>query len=510
MNLEQNIMQIPIEDIIPNRFQPRLNFDEKGLEELANSIKQHGIIQPLVVRRLGDKFEIIAGERRYKAATIAGLKNVPAIIAQIDDNKSAEVAIVENIQRRDLSPIEEARSYKNILDKGYTQSELAKKLGVSQSAIANKLRLLNLDETVQEALMNNQISERHARSLLILSEPNEQRMWLEKIIRERMTVRELDDALKKALAKQREPDNKEYIEPDIPLVKPLDIEEIRRAATELPSVNENSELAQRIKEIEREKMYNPDVVPVEQATNNSQGNFFNFLESETVNMNMEENTLQTPVINLNNNQVAPPQNGNPDNNATSIGDANGIQNVTPVEAPKVENMESQPQNNSTVNIEALTPPQVSTPTFDAPPVVPQPNSSDSVNLTTHSEAFQNVNMGNTSLKIAKEPASLDMQSPIENKDFTPYETPRVEEITPTITPVNENIEQLDNFDPTSLIDTLDPTYEVKQEEVLGIDLKSAINEIRTVKDILTQKGFELTLEESDLPDAYQFVIKVKK
>ena len=103
MNLEQNVMQIPIDEIIPNRFQPRLQFDDRGLEELASSIKQHGIIQPLVLRRVNDKYEIIAGERRYKAATMAGLTTVPAVIANIDDNKSAEVAIVENVQRRDLS-----------------------------------------------------------------------------------------------------------------------------------------------------------------------------------------------------------------------------------------------------------------------------------------------------------------------------------------------------------------------------------------------------------------------
>ena len=118
MNTEQKVLQVAIEDIIPNRFQPRLAFDEEGLKELSESIKQHGIIQPLVLRRLGNKYEIIAGERRFKAATMAGLKQVPAIISDIDDNKSAEIALVENIQRRNLTPIEEAKSYKNLLDRG--------------------------------------------------------------------------------------------------------------------------------------------------------------------------------------------------------------------------------------------------------------------------------------------------------------------------------------------------------------------------------------------------------
>ena len=110
MDENKQIMQIPVEDIIPNRFQPRLNFDEKALNELSNSIKQHGIIQPLVLRKLGDKYEIIAGERRYKAATRAGFLTVPAVITEMDDNTSAEVALVENVQRRDLTAIEEIKS----------------------------------------------------------------------------------------------------------------------------------------------------------------------------------------------------------------------------------------------------------------------------------------------------------------------------------------------------------------------------------------------------------------
>ena len=199
MNLEPNIQYINVENIIPNRFQPRLTFDENALKDLASSIKEHGIIQPLVLRKLSnDKYEIIAGERRYKASQIAGLNKVPAIIADLDDNTSAEVALVENLQRRNLSAIEEAKSYKKLLDRGYlTQDQLAKRLGISQSSVANKVRLLNLTEEVQDALMSEKISERHARSLLSLSNPQDQIDMLNKIIENRLTVRQLDNEIKK-------------------------------------------------------------------------------------------------------------------------------------------------------------------------------------------------------------------------------------------------------------------------------------------------------------------------
>ena len=206
MKLEPNVQYINVESIIPNRFQPRLTFDENALKELAMSIKEHGIIQPLVLRKLAnDKFEIIAGERRYKASQIAGLNQVPAIIADLDDNASAEVALVENLQRRNLSAIEEAKSYKKLLDRGYlTQEVLAKRLGISQSSVANKVRLLNLTEEVQDALMNEKISERHARSLLQLSDKDDQINMLNKIIDNRYTVRQLDAEIKKVLNKETE------------------------------------------------------------------------------------------------------------------------------------------------------------------------------------------------------------------------------------------------------------------------------------------------------------------
>ena len=199
--MESQVQNINVDLIIPNRFQPRLSFDEKALNELAESIKQHGIIQPLIVRQLADKYEIIAGERRYKAATLAGLSTVPVIVTNLSDAKSAEVALVENIQRKNLSSIEEALSYKRKIDKdNLTQEQLAKLLGLSQSTVANRLRLLNLSNEVQDALLKEKISERHARSLLQISDKNKQTELLNRIITERLTVRQLDEIIKKELS----------------------------------------------------------------------------------------------------------------------------------------------------------------------------------------------------------------------------------------------------------------------------------------------------------------------
>lgn len=197
---------INIDDIFPNRFQPRLKFDEEKLSELSDSIRKYGVIQPIVVRPVNGKYEIIAGERRYKASMMTGRTTIPAVIVNLSDRDSEEIALLENIQRQQLSPIEEAVSYKRILDMGYiTQDELAKKLGKAQSTIANKVRLLNLDDEVQEALLENKISERHARSLLRLSDKADQVKMLHRIINERLTVKMTDNEI----AKLKEEKNKQ-------------------------------------------------------------------------------------------------------------------------------------------------------------------------------------------------------------------------------------------------------------------------------------------------------------
>ena len=192
------VIEVDINEVLPNRFQPRIQFDENEILELSDSIREHGVIQPLVVRPVGDKYEIIAGERRYKASVLAGKETVPVIVKNFDDKQSAEIALIENVQRKNLTPIEEALSYKKILDMGYlTQETLAEKIGKSQSAVANKIRLLNLSDNVQEALLENRISERHARSLLKLQKSSDQDKMLDRIIKERLTVRRTDEEISK-------------------------------------------------------------------------------------------------------------------------------------------------------------------------------------------------------------------------------------------------------------------------------------------------------------------------
>src|SRR5690625_1912835 len=201
----EDVVQLTVDQIIPNTFQPRTKFDEDKIKELAQTLKTHGMIQPIVVRqKKDDQYEVIAGERRLRAAKHLGWKTISAIIRNLNDTETASIALIENIQREELSVIEEARAYEQLLEMhSLTQEALAQRLGKSQSTIANRLRLLTLPDEVQQKLLEKQISERHARALMKLKDETLQVKFLHEIIEKQLTVREAEAAIEKFLMKAK-------------------------------------------------------------------------------------------------------------------------------------------------------------------------------------------------------------------------------------------------------------------------------------------------------------------
>lgn len=189
------VRQIPIQDIQPNPHQPRVHFDHGQLEDLISSIQEHGIIQPLVVSPLGEgKYELIAGERRFRAATVAGLKTVPAIVRDASEQQKLELAIIENVQRQDLNPIEEARAYMRLMQEfNLTQDEVSKKVGKSRPQVANMVRLLQLPEEIQQALIERKISASNARTLLSLPNEAERQSLFRSMLEGQFTVRQAEE-----------------------------------------------------------------------------------------------------------------------------------------------------------------------------------------------------------------------------------------------------------------------------------------------------------------------------
>ncbi|MDR7587081.1 MAG: ParB/RepB/Spo0J family partition protein [Armatimonadota bacterium] len=198
--------EIPLSRLSPGAFQPRQEIDPQELAELAESVRRHGVLQPIVVRPVGDRFEVVAGERRWRAAEAAGLQTIPAVIREMDDRQAVEVALVENLQRQDLSPLERARAYRRLVEEfGLTQEQVAERVGKSQPAVANTLRLLQLPAPVQASLEAGRISEGHARA--ILGAGSAQRMlavW-EKVERRGLSVRETEALVRSSISREMRP-----------------------------------------------------------------------------------------------------------------------------------------------------------------------------------------------------------------------------------------------------------------------------------------------------------------
>ncbi|AIF54025.1 nucleoid occlusion protein [Pelosinus sp. UFO1] len=210
-SVEGNVKHVQITDIVPNPFQPRKIFTEESLQELASSIGEYGVIQPLIVRAIADGFELVAGERRLRASKLAGLQQVPVIVKEFTDKEVAELAMIENLQREDLHFLEEAEGFQQLITSfGFTQEELAKRMGKNQSTIANKLRLLKLIPEVRAVVANEKLTERHARSLLKIDDSRLQLEVLELISEKNLNVRETEELIEEFLediAKQVEAKN---------------------------------------------------------------------------------------------------------------------------------------------------------------------------------------------------------------------------------------------------------------------------------------------------------------
>ena len=483
MRMRKEVFILNIDDILPNRFQPRIKFDEKAILELSESIKKHGVIQPIIVRKIADKYEIIAGERRYKASVIAGRKTIPAIITDIDDKESAEVALTENVQRQDMTPIEEALSYKKILDMGYlNQSELAVKLGKTQSTIANKLRLLNLSDEVQEALLEEQISERHARSLLRLPK-EEQPNVLKRIIKERLTVRKTDQLINSMLNNDEDSSTQKIKE-----------EKGDTMNNNFNDINNNFNI--------------PSEPIIDNSTNNQNPGFMNIdsIANNAKDIQTSQNNMvgeKTPFnpfagpqeasqpegfnpFNMNNQQPAPaPQPQEPAFNPFGA----------PQETPKSEGFN--PFNMNAPQPEPVQQPQE--PAFNpfgAPQEAPK------------SEGFNHMN--------APQPEPVQQpQEPAFNPFGAPQEASKPEEFNPFN--MNQNMSEIN---PTPFVST--PNYPLPETQELTplmpevdnqknkVDLNTVINTMRDCIRQIEGFGYKVDSDELDLPNSYEFTIKIDK
>lgn len=491
-NNNREVVEISVEDIIPNRFQPRLTFDPEALNDLASSIKEHGIIQPLVVRRLQDKFEIIAGERRFKAASLIGLKTVPCIIMNLNDNESAEVAIIENIQRKEMTPLEEAKSFKKLLDKGYlTQEELAKRMGKSQSAISNKLRLLNLDEVVQEAILNGKISERHARSLLRVDNKDEQRKILAEIIEKRLTVKQTDELIKEKFGDanmEEHVDNGNNIinnifrgEPvnNTPVSEPVQNMNLSTPTIKLPvedaiEPNPQTNIMSHIVEPAK-PISEVNTTPNYGAPSPKDSlNIFRFDTEVPQNTEQELKNVISPSVFSNddtNNVNVPNTNNNINTNTSSIFSNTNEQNMfKPVENNNISNMDSivTLQDNQIINQDLQNQDNNLNSIFS--------NNNNSINLD-----INNIKNNAESINQPEKP-TVDMSNLLKSSDK----------------PTNKFFVDLD-IDPNQLNKlTLEPK------------IQNSVNTINRCIEDLKLQGINITKEEENKIDKYEIIIRINK
>ena len=466
MQREEEVVYLYLDDIIPNRFQPREVFDEKPLKELAVSIKEHGVIQPIIVRKVEDKYEIIAGERRYKASALAGLTKIPAIVRDLDDKETSKVALLENLQRRNLNPVEEAKTYQKLLELDQmTQDELAKTMGKSQSAVANKLRLLALPDEIQEALLKEKISERHARSLLNLEGAEKQKEMLKKIIENKMTVRQVEDEIKGKIASNDSTNEKkeqgEVLEinmnndipselsfiPDNPLMPNLNGEVNDTSTPILTSIPTN--------------ITNPNQLNITSKEEEKPNKFINFgdIKKETPD-EVDNSEMESRGLFFQNTQPL---------NLEAM-----KENATDINSPIANVNSSGPNLDSLLNI--------------ADPIPTDDTSSDG------GDDFQFFSPAKEALKESEKEEQDDNEDYFQEPDLIPIDLPNEVEI--------ENVE---NVNLNS--DTQDGAAIIMNSKS---DINQAIDKIRACIKEVESLGLKVDYDEMSLDKSYQVIIKIEK
>ena len=554
MDNSSRVIEVDVNDVLPNRNQPRLILTEEDDLGLTDSVKQYGVLQPIIVRRIGDKYEIIAGERRYRASVLAGKETVPVIVRNMTDKESAEIALIENIQRKELTPIEEALSYKNILDLGYlTQEQLADKVGKSQPTIANKIRLLNLSDEVQEALLENKISERHARSLLKLKSNRKQNKMLDRIINERLTVRKTDEEIEKMLSSNDEDEvnerkgevkmNNEFNnmpqftnpEPAQPMPQ-FDIFAGASAEPVKPVEEPQANVFGNIEPVAEPQVASAQPIPQFDIFANAQP--ATPVEEPKVNV-VEPVQPVTPQFNIYENAETGDSTEGSSAPAQSIPQFDIFANAQPVEEPKVNVVEpvqpaaEQPVENT-----------FKIPTYDifanAQPVEePKANVVEPVQPAAEQPVENTFKIPTYDIFANAQPAQEEPQAsvfenpqpvveqPVENTTIPQFdifagaaEAPKAPVEEPAVletSPVQESVEQpIAESKPEPIIvtdynkqyDPVMPDAQPVQEE--QVPFKEVISAIRECANKIESYGYKIDLDEFDLTNIYQAIFKIEK
>ena len=498
MQSGQEVVYLHLDDIIPNRFQPREVFDERALKELAASIKEHGVIQPIIVRQVNNKYEIIAGERRYKASALAGMTKIPAIVNNLDDKEAAKVALLENLQRKNLNPIEEARTYQKILELDQmTQDSLAKTMGKSQSAVANKLRLLSLPDEVQIALLKEEISERHARALLNVENSEQQKELLSRVINEKMSVRNLEEEIKNTNLSQQENGGVEMNNNTINMdtIMPASQNEQKPNLMEAFNMNESNSNETPIEKTEN----NNDVVNygnIDEDEIDNENIKFDDLESEAgkdINIDdMKSNTVDIDQI------ISEQRNENnfekDENNQKISNDLDSLLNIKEPENtgfnPMKELMKEN-DDNDTVNKEDY---------FQGPDLmnIQLPTTENNITPVINSNSNTNINQ-NEQLNDS----SITNINDFYNRSFFNNKNNNQQN--------NNNINQ--NRKKTLGMALMEDTYKLpKNNQVTqsGLNLNQMIDEIRKTLQMLERNGAKIDTDEIDFENQYQIVIRIDK